>query len=155
MRAIFLDKTELPTGFGDVGSLLEAMIRWEIPSCGTPTIVEHQGVRYIQPSQGCPPETLQRLHRTYKNQVERLARKHGVPIDRKNLGVTIDRLQKKQDIHLPELHTCQTGVLSLGPHHSTQRRAKGAPDDRPSWIVDASKKLTKYPYLLLFSLIDL
>lgn len=155
MREIFLDKTELPAGFGDVGSLLDIVIRLEIPSCGTPTIVEHQGVRYIQPSQGCPPETLQRLHRTHKNQVERLARKHGVPIDRKNLGVTIDRLQKKQDIHLPEPHTCQTGVLSLGPHQSTQRRAKGAPDDRPSWIVDASKKLTKYPYSLLFSLIDL
>jgi hypothetical protein len=155
MRAIFLDKTELPTGFGDVGSLLDAMIRLEIPSCGRAMIVDHQGVCYIQPSDRCPPETLQRLHRAYKNQIEALARKHGVPIDRKNLDVTIKRLRQRPDVYVPEPHSCQTGVLSLGPHQSTQRRAKRAPDDRPSWIVDTEQKLMKYPYALLFSLLDL
>jgi predicted RNase H-like HicB family nuclease len=154
MGEIFLGTTELPTGFGEVGSLLQAVIRLEIPSCGTPTIVSHRGMRYIQPSQGCPPETLQRLHHTYKTQVEALARKHGVTIDRKNLGVTIERLRKK-DVHVPEPHSCQTGDLWLGPHHSNRRRVQGGPDDRPPWIVDAAKKLMKGSYSLLFSLIDL
>jgi hypothetical protein len=151
---IFLGTTELPTGFGEVGSLLPAVIKLEIPSCGTATIVEHQGVRYIQPSRGCPPETLQDHHRTYKTEVEALARKQGVTIDRKNLGVTIERLRKK-GVHVPEPHSCQTGDLWLGSHHTNPRRGPGVPDDRPPWIVNAAKKLTKDSYSLLFSLLDL
>jgi hypothetical protein len=96
-----LGKTELPSGLGDVGSLLDRLIRLDIASCGTPTIVAHQGVRYIQPSSG------------------------------------------------------ETGVLWLGRHHSNGRRRKETPDERPSWMVTAAKQLTKYPYSLLFSVLDL
>jgi hypothetical protein len=151
----FLRDIELPEGIVPVGSLLDAIVRMDIESCGEPTIWEHAGIRYIQPSQGCPPKKLQRLHRAYKREVERLAREHGVEIDPQSLDVTIAGLRNKQGVRLPELHTCQTGVLWLGPHHTNTRRATGAPDDRPSWIVEAEKKLTKYPYSLLFSLIRL
>jgi hypothetical protein len=111
--------------------------------------------RYIQPSQGCPLEELQKPHRAYKNEVERLARKHGVAIEPQKLGTTIARLKQKQHVRLPEEHSCQTGFLWLGPHRSSQRRTKGAADDRPPWIIQAEKRLTKYPYSLLFSFLRL
>jgi hypothetical protein len=58
-------------------------------------------------------------------------------------------------VHLPEQHTCQTGVLFWGTHHANQRRTKGVADDRPYWIIQAEKRLTKYPYSLLFSFLRL
>jgi hypothetical protein len=62
---------------------------------------------------------------------------------------------KQKGVQIPEQHSCQDGVLWPGSYHANQRRAKEVPDGRPSWIVEAEKKLTKYPYSLLFSLIRL
>jgi hypothetical protein len=150
----FLSYSELPESIVPVGSLFEPVIWWDIPSCGQPSIWEHTGVRYIRPSQGCPLEDLQRHHRAYKREVERLARKHGVAIDPQRLGLTVDRLQKL-NVRLPEPHTCQTGVLYWGPHHGSQRRTNGAANNRPPWIIKAERKLTKSPCALLLSFLDL
>jgi hypothetical protein len=151
----FLSDIELPKGIVPAGGLHGAIVRLDIPSCGKATIWEHEGVRYIRHSGECSLDERQKRHDAYKREVNRLARKHGVKVDRNDLEVTIDRLRKKPDVHLSEAHSCQTGVLVLGPHPFSQRRAMDGPDARPPWIIEAEKRLTKHPYSLLFSFLYL
>jgi hypothetical protein len=150
-----LSDIELPAGFGPVGSLHQAIIRLDIPSCGNATIFAHEAVRYIRLSEGCPREKLAKLHRTYENQVKRRARKHRVAFYRQRLAETIERLKQSPNVDLPEAHNCQTGVLWLGPHPWNQPRRKATADERPPWIIQAGKRLTKFPYSLLFSFLRL
>jgi hypothetical protein len=150
-----LRKIDLPAGIVPVGSLHDPIVRLDIPSCGNATIWEHDGVRYIRPSDGCSLDARKKHHDADKLEVERLARKHRVAVEAlQPMGLTIERLKQK-GVQIPEQHSCQDGVLWLGPYYPNQRRAKEVPAGRPSWIVEAEKKLTKYPYSLLFSLIRL
>jgi hypothetical protein len=148
-----LSDIELPEGIVPVGNLYDAIVCLDIPSCGKAMLWEHDGMRYIRPSEGCTLDKRQMHHDAYKRKVERLARKYGVAVEPQQLGVTIDRLKQKHDVRLPEQHSCQDGVLWLGP--SQPRRTKDAADDRPPWIIQAEKRLTKYPYSLLFSFLHL
>jgi hypothetical protein len=112
-------------------------------------------VRYIRSSEGCSLDEWKEHYDAGKLEVERLARKHRVAVEAlQPVGLTIERLKQK-GVQIPEQHSCQDGVLWPGSYHANQRRAKEVPDGRPSWIVEAEKKLTKYPYSLLFSLIRL
>src|SRR5687768_10407648 len=54
-REKYFSDIELPQGIVPVGSLHDAIARLDIPSCGKATVWEQDGVRYIRPSEGCPP----------------------------------------------------------------------------------------------------
>jgi hypothetical protein len=142
-----LDEHDLPIGFIEVGSLFEGAINLDIPSCGEATLMEHDGVRHINASDGCPPHVLKQFHDEYRAELQRLAKRLKMP--------SVEDLQRKEGIVLPELHSCQVGTLSLGWPRLAAKRQHPAKDDRPAWIIRADRVLTKYPYSLLFSFLGL
>jgi hypothetical protein len=140
-----LDELDLPIGLVEVGSLFEGAIILEIPSCGEATLVEHDGVRHINPSHGCGPLTLRQLHDEYNVKLQQPSKK---------LKMSVEDLKRQDDRVLPGPHSCQVGTLSLGWPRLAKKHI-GAKDDRPPWIVRAEKSLTRYPYSLLFSFLSL
>jgi hypothetical protein len=152
----FLNENDLPIGFVEVGSLFEAAITLWIPSCGKASLVEHEGVRHIIASQGCSPHVLRQFHDDYHvNLREYHAKLRSLERKSKRLKVPIEDLKQRYGVVLPELHSCQVGHLSLGSPRIAGKRQDGVKDDRPVWIIQAEKALTKYPYSLLFSFLNL
>ena len=128
-----MDELDLPIGLVEVGSLFEGAIILEIPSCGQATLVEHDGVRHLNASHGCPSHLLKQFHDEYHAKLETLAKKR---------KMSVEDLRQKDGLVLPELHSCQVGTLSLGWPRLTEKRKPSAKDDRPAWIIRAEKSLT-------------
>jgi uncharacterized protein YeaO (DUF488 family) len=142
----FLDELDFPVGFVEVGSLFDGTINLNIPSCGRATLVEHGGVRHINPSPGCPSDVLRQIHEAHHEKLQQLAKRY---------RTSVEDLKRKNGVVLPELHNCQVGTLHFGWARLTEMVQPGAIDSRPAWIIQAEKALTKYPYSLLFSFLRL
>ena len=152
----FLDENDLLIGFVEVGSLIEAAITLWIPSCGKASLVEHDGVRHIIASQGCPPEVLRQVDDDYQVKLHGYhAKLRSLERKSKRLKVPIEDLKQKYRALAPELHSCQVGTLSLGWPQIAGKHQNGVKDDGPSWVIQAKKALTRYPHSLLFSFLNL
>jgi hypothetical protein len=140
-----LNELALPVGLVEVGSFFEGAVILEIPSCGEATLVEHDGIRHINPSRGGQPHLLNQFHDEDHVQPQQLSKKR---------KMSVGDMKQKTGLVLPEPHSCQVGTLSLGWPRLAEKHVKGK-DNRPSWIIRAEKSLIKYPYSSLFSLLSL